>query len=101
MPITGTGGCYAGLSSDGKPTPPNAASLLIETDTDALFIWNGTGWVEKSSGPGGDAPDPPEGTYTPGSFTTTTGHYNLMVGRLTLTGAQRATLQGDARLRII
>tara|TARA_R110000868_G_scaffold374652_1_gene639138 strand:- start:1526 stop:1792 length:267 start_codon:yes stop_codon:yes gene_type:complete len=38
--------------------------------------------------------------YAPGSFTVATGNFALHVKRLTLTTTQRATLAGDARLRI-
>lgn len=41
------------------------------------------------------------GTTTPGSFTVPTGYFSIFVGRLTLTGTQRATLAGTARLRIL
>jgi hypothetical protein len=40
-------------------------------------------------------------SYAPGSFTVATGNYALMARRLQLTGSQRATLQGTARLRIM
>lgn len=40
-------------------------------------------------------------TYAPGSFTVATGNYMVMTKRLVLTGSQRATLEGDARLTII
>jgi hypothetical protein len=39
--------------------------------------------------------------YAMGSFTVPTGNGALMVKRLTLTGSQRATLAGTARLRIV
>lgn len=38
--------------------------------------------------------------YAPGSFTLPTGYGLVMTGRLILTGSQRATLEGTARLRI-
>ena len=38
--------------------------------------------------------------YARGSFTVATGNFDLMCKRLQLTGSQRATLQGTARLRI-
>jgi hypothetical protein len=41
------------------------------------------------------------GSYTPGSFTVLDGQFALMTTRLTLTGAQRATLAGTATLRIM
>lgn len=50
--------------------------------------------------PGGSSADPPQGTYAPGSFTILTGKYALMSKRLTLTGTQRLTAQGTARLHI-
>jgi hypothetical protein len=40
------------------------------------------------------------GSYTPGSFTVVTGQFAMMVKSLILTGSQRVTLQGTARLRI-
>jgi hypothetical protein len=40
------------------------------------------------------------GEYAPGTFTAPTGIYVQMVKRLILTGSQRATFQGDSRLRI-
>lgn len=40
------------------------------------------------------------GSYAPGSFTIPTGKYVVMSKRLQLTGSQRVTLQGTARLRI-
>jgi hypothetical protein len=40
------------------------------------------------------------GDYAPGSFTVADGSYALMVKQLQLTGSQRATLAGTARLRI-
>lgn len=40
------------------------------------------------------------GLYAPGSFTVATGSFALMVRQLQLTGSQRATLVGTARLRI-
>jgi hypothetical protein len=40
------------------------------------------------------------GQYAPGSFTLATGLFAAMVGRLALTGSQRFTGQGTARLRI-
>lgn len=38
------------------------------------------------------------GSYATGSFTITTGQFGLQGGRLTLTGTQRATIQGTGRL---
>jgi hypothetical protein len=40
------------------------------------------------------------GVYAPGSVTVPTGGFAWMVQRLVLTGSQRFTLQGTARLRI-
>jgi hypothetical protein len=40
------------------------------------------------------------GSYSPGSFTVLTGGFAHLVKRLILTGTQRATLEGDAQLRI-
>lgn len=40
------------------------------------------------------------GAYAPGSFTVADGHFALMVKQLQLTGTQRVTLAGTARLRI-
>lgn len=39
--------------------------------------------------------------YAPGTFVVPDGHYALVVKRLHLTGTQRCTLLGSARLRII
>lgn len=39
-------------------------------------------------------------TYSPGSFRVLTGSFLLMANHLILTGTQRATLQGTARLRL-
>lgn len=44
--------------------------------------------------------DPKVGSYAPGSFTLLDGQFGLMSTRLTLTGAQRATLAGSSTLRI-
>jgi len=40
------------------------------------------------------------GTYAPGSFTVATNSFGFHVKRLTLSGVQRCTLSGTARLRI-
>lgn len=40
------------------------------------------------------------GSYAPGSFTVATGNYVAMVKQLILTGSQRLTMNGTARLRI-
>lgn len=45
-------------------------------------------------------PDPPQGSYAPGSFTVPTGKYALMAEQLALTGAQRVTIEGTGRLVI-
>lgn len=50
--------------------------------------------ITVTSGPGGGDP-----SYAPGSFTLATGTFRVQVRRLTLTGSQRATLQGTACLR--
>lgn len=39
--------------------------------------------------------------YATGTFTVATGNGNLQVGRLQLTGSERMTLAGTARLRIL
>jgi methionyl-tRNA formyltransferase len=39
--------------------------------------------------------------YAAGTFTVATGNANLQVKRLQLTGSQRMTLEGTARLRIL
>ena len=44
--------------------------------------------------------DPNPQSYTPGSFTVDTGKYVILSKRLQLTGAQRATIAGTARMRI-
>lgn len=72
-------------------TTPFGRALLALADAAALAASHSHG--------GGPASDPPSGSYAPGSFTLATGRYALMAGRLILTGAQRATLQGTARLR--
>jgi len=56
--------------------------------------------IPGARGPAGAAADPYQGSYAPGSFVVPTGKYVVMSRRLTLTGAQRATLQGTAALRI-
>lgn len=70
----------------------------------------GNDGAEGPQGPEGpEGPEGPQGPpgsgantlYAPGSFTVATGNFFLGVKRLTLTGAQRATLQGTARLRIV
>lgn len=48
---------------------------------------------------GGGANDPNVGSYAPGSFTIATGKYAMIVKRLTMTGSQRLTGVGTARLR--
>lgn len=48
----------------------------------------------------GGGSDPPTGLYAPGSFTVATGRWARMAKRLELTGAQRTTLQGTARLGV-
>jgi hypothetical protein len=40
------------------------------------------------------------GVYAPGSFTVATGSFAMMVKELILTGSQRLTMNGTARLRI-
>jgi len=50
--------------------------------------------------PGGAGSDPFQGSYAPGSFTIATGKYVVMSKRLELTGTQRVTGQGTARLRV-
>lgn len=42
----------------------------------------------------------PVGAYAPGSFTVSSGSWRMHVQRLQLTGSQRATLTGTARMRI-
>lgn len=44
--------------------------------------------------------DPNPQSYTPGSFTVDTGKYVILCNRLNLTGVQRATVVGTARVRI-
>jgi hypothetical protein len=39
--------------------------------------------------------------YAPGTFTVATGYANLQIKVLQLTGSQRMTLQGTARLSVI
>jgi hypothetical protein len=41
------------------------------------------------------------GVYAPGTFTIPTGGFGTMVKTLVLTGSQRLTMQGTARLRIL
>jgi len=45
--------------------------------------------------------DPNPQAYAPGSFTVADGRYVILCKRLTLTGSQRVTLQGNSRLRIL
>lgn len=44
--------------------------------------------------------DPNSQSYTPGTFSVSTGRYVLLSRRLQLTGTQRATLAGTSRMRI-
>ncbi len=39
-----------GLSSDSKPTAPEADSEFFETNTKKTFDWSGSAWVERTSG---------------------------------------------------
>lgn len=44
--------------------------------------------------------DPLQGSYTPGSFTLSTGKYAVMANSLILTGTQEAKLLGTSNLRL-
>ena len=45
MAITYQGAVYSGLSGDTKPTTNlTTGNLFVETDTDKVFMWNGSAW---------------------------------------------------------
>lgn len=66
---------------------------FVSTSGDSADFLDGTGNFVPI--PGVSVP-----TYAPGSFTVATENYLVMSRHLKLTGAQRATLQGTATLRM-
>lgn len=44
----------SGLSTDTKPTTYPTNSIIIETDTGNMYVYNGTSWVLKTALAGGD-----------------------------------------------
>ena len=82
-------GAFAGL---GAPTV--CAPVIVDSATGDIYTLK-TGDVVVRI-----AADPGSQPYAPGSFTIDTGRYLVMTKRLQLTGTQRATLAGTARLRI-
>ena len=50
MAVTSQGATYSGLSSDTKPTSNlTLGNLFVETDTNRIFIWNGSTWITSGS----------------------------------------------------
>lgn len=59
-------------------------------------------WAEiKTALPAGNASDPFEGSYAPGSFDIVDGDYVVMGSRLILNGIESVTLNGNAVLIIV
>jgi hypothetical protein len=53
MPVTGTSGQYSWASTEQRPSPDLYGAIGVETDTRKIFTWNGSEWLEFSSGGGG------------------------------------------------
>lgn len=71
------------------PKLPNNAALYLD----------GSGAYSTPAGSAGT--DPPQGSYAPGSYTIATGKFRLAVQRQSFTSAQRLTVQGTARMRLL
>lgn len=89
---TAGGGGYNLIEEDG--TPLTARTTINFTGAGATATDVGGKTVVNI--PGGSGGNP---TYATGSFTLATGEFRVQVKRLTLTGLQRQTMQGTARMR--
>lgn len=75
MTVEGRGGpIYSVLSTDTKPTPIEPTALLVETDTQDFFVWDGAVWTNVSSG-GGFASTPVHYDAVVDGVGTDTGHF--------------------------
>lgn len=95
FPVPGPAGAPGTAGTTGAQGPTGPAIFLVGEED--------IGEASPAVGMSSDVihiPDPPQGSYAPGSFTIPDGKYGLAVKRLSLTGTQRATLQGTARLSI-
>lgn len=87
----------AGLNLPHGIAPAAPTNGDVWTTAAGLFAYI-SGATVGPFGAGGAASDP---QYAPGTFSLATGKFRVQVRRLILTGAQRATLQGTACLKII
>ncbi len=57
MAVEGRGGpIYSVLAADVKPSPIEPTALLVETDTQNFFVWDGAVWTQIGAGGGGATP---------------------------------------------
>ena len=67
-------------TSTTRPTAPYEGQMIYETDTDLVYLWNGTAWVEINSA----LTKAPRGLISVTSVTSSSGSISAMTTRITV-----------------
>jgi hypothetical protein len=87
----------AHVSSAHAPANAQKNSDITKAEIEAKLV----GEIATHTHPSGAISDPNPQAYAPGSFTLANDKYAILAKRLTMTGSQRATLQGTSQLRVL